>query len=270
MADPAPSNSPTCFRLLCVTQGQWGERIADNLHSFRPPGWDVARWKAPAALPLVIDDPAEVLPERMPPADLVLALGDTPAVAQLIPDVVRQVGARAVIAPIDRNESLPPGLVRQLRAWLDDLQVPVVFPKPFCSLTESTYNLPPIVEKYENALIRQFALSFGRPRLTVSVDGDQKISLALVNRDAACGCAQHVAHGLAGRPVAEAEHEAGMLHHHYPCLASMNQDPDYGDTLMHVSGHLLRRAVRSEIEDYLEPVAYLRPHGRVEPGSEGD
>ncbi len=91
----------------------------------------------------------------------------------------------------------------------------------------------------------------------------QRVSVALVNRDSACGCAQHVAHGLGGQPVDQAEHAAGMLHHHFPCLASMNQDADYADTLMHVSGHALREAVRAEIKDYLEPVAYLRPHGRV-------
>jgi hypothetical protein len=265
MADPVSPTSSAPLRVCSITQGQWGERIADNLHSFCPPYWKLSRWKAPSALPLIIDDAADYLPPALPRADLVLALGDTPAVAQLIPDVARLTGAAAVIAPIDRNESLPPGLARQLRGWLERLGVAVVFPKPFCSLTETTYNLPPIVEKYDNAIIRQFAQHFGRPRLTVSVDPTQHISLALVNRDSACGCARFVAHGLGDATVAEAEHQAGMLHHHYPCLASMNQDPDYQDTLMHVSGHLLRQAVRTEIQDYLEPTAYLRPHGRVEP-----
>jgi hypothetical protein len=44
----------------------------------------------------------------------------------------------------------------------------------------------------------------------------------------------------------------------------MTQDPDYDDTLMHVSGHLVRDAVRDEISGDLAPVPYLRPHGRVE------
>jgi hypothetical protein len=64
--------------------------------------------------------------------------------------------------------------------------------------------------------------------------------------------------------VDEAEHKAGMLHHHYPCLASMNQDADYQDTLMHISGHLVREAIKAEIADHLQ-IAYLRPHGRVDP-----
>jgi hypothetical protein len=268
MAETAHSHGSACFRILSVTQGQWGDRIADNIHRNLPTGWEVERWKAPPALPLIIDDPADFLPSRLPQADLILALGETPAVAQLIPDIVRLAGATAVIAPIDRNESLPAGLLRQLRGWLEAAGVAVAFPKPFCSLTEDSYNLPPIVERYDNAVIREFARHFGRPRLTVSIDPSQRVSLALVNRDSACGCAHHVAHGLGGLPIAGAEHEAGMLHHHYPCLASMNQDADYNDTLMHVSGHLIRQAVRAEIKDFLEPTVYLRPHGRVEPGTE--
>jgi len=249
------------FDVFVLTQGLWGERIADNLDEHSPPNWTINRWKAPTALPLIIDDGLDFLPPTLPRADLVLALGDTPGAAQLIPDVVRLTGATAVIAPIDRNESLPPGLVKQLRGWLNDLGATVIFPKPFCSLTEGTYNLPPIIEHYDHPLILRFARQFGRPSLLLSVV-DGKVSVALVGRDSACGCARHVADGLAGTPVGEAEHTAGMLHHHYPCLASMNQDSDYHDTLMHVSGHLLREAVHAEIDEYLEPTVYLRPHGR--------
>jgi hypothetical protein len=71
-----------------------------------------------------------------------------------------------------------------------------------------------------------------------------------------------------GQAVADAEQEAGMLHHHYPCLASMNQDTDYRDTLMHVSGNIVREAVRVEIGPHLDPVAYYRPHGRVDSDKE--
>jgi hypothetical protein len=258
----APNKSG--LRVLAVTQGQWGERIADYAGHVHPPAWVVQRWAAPRTLPALIDDPADFLPAQLPPVDLVLALGETAGVAQLVPDIARLTGAQAVIAPIDRNESLPPGLVRQLHGWLNDLGVAVVFPKPFCSLTETTYSLPPIQVSYDNAFIREFARVFGRPRFLASIDPDRKISALLVERDSACGCARHVAQGLVGQPLESAEHEAGMLHHHFPCLASMNQDPDYNDTLMHVSGHLLREAVRDEIKEYLEPPAYWRPHGRVE------
>ena len=77
-----------------------------------------------------------------------------------------------------------------------------------------------------------------------------------------------VAEGLIGLPVDEAVEATGMLHHHFPCLASMNQDPDYHDTLMHVSGDYFRDAVKEVIRPHLTPTPYLRPTGRVEePGA---
>jgi hypothetical protein len=91
-----------------------------------------------------------------------------------------------------------------------------------------------------------------------------RVAQAQIVRDSACGCARHVAENLPGTPVDDATEKAGMLHHHFPCLASMVQDPDYDDTLMHVSGHLVRDAVHQELADWLTPVSYLRPSGRVE------
>jgi hypothetical protein len=258
---PAPVEN--AFQVGILTQGRWGERIADNIEAHCPEGWTVWRWQAPARLPLIVDDGLDYLPAQLPPADLVISLGDTAGVAQLLPDAVRLTGARAVIAPIDRHESLPTGLARQVRGWLADLGVSVVFPKPFCSLTETSYNLPPIVEHYDDALIRRFAQTFGRPALSLNVV-DGRIGPGRVQRDSACGCARYVVDHLAGCPVDEAEYTAGMLHHHFPCLAGMNTDPDYRDTLMHVSGHVLRDAVHEQIAGDLAPVAYLRPQGRAE------
>lgn len=255
--------SATAFRILAVTQALWGERIAETVRRFSPPEWSVASHALPRVLPMVVDDPEDYLPAQLPQADLLLALGETPGAATLIPDVARLCGARAVIAPIDRNESLPAGLMRQVRGWLNDQGVAVVFPKPLCSLTETTVNGGPIREAYDDPLISAFARVFGAPRLKLTIDVDRVIRGADVERDSACGCTRHVAEGLIGCPAAEAELRAGLLHHHYPCLASMNQDDDYRDTLMHISGHILREAVKREVRDYVD-VAMLRPSGHVD------
>lgn len=260
-------DSGSQLSLLAVFQGQWGERIANHIQSTSPATWTVHHWAAPKVLPPIIDDPEDFLPPRLPQSDLILALGETAGVAQLIPDIVRLCGAKSVIAPIDRNESLPPGLVVQLRTWLADLGAAVVFPKPFCSLTETTYNQPPIVATYDDPLIRSFARYFGRPQFRVGVDAEGRVAEVVVERDSACGCGRAVAQGLIGCTVDAAAYEAGMLHHHFPCLASMNQDADYKDTLMHVSGHILREAVEEQVKAHLSPTPYLRPTGRVEPDS---
>ncbi len=253
----------TPLHVLAATQGLWGERIADNVATHAPATWQVDVWSAPRVIPPVVDDPTEFLPAKMPSANLILALGEVPGFAQLIPELARLTGARSVIAPIDRNESLPEGLATQLDQWLQAMQVVIIFPKPFCSLTERSYNRTPLVKTYDDPIIREFAAHFGRPQFRVSVDAGC-ISEVVVERDSACGCAHHVAEGLVGTPVDEAVEKAGLLHHHFPCLASMNKDPDYLDTLMHVSGDYVRDAIKQDIRPYLTPVPYLRPSGRVD------
>jgi hypothetical protein len=261
MTSEPPHGEP--FRILAVTQGLWGNRIGENVQRRAPAGWVVERWQTPPALPQVIDDPDEVLPAVLPPADLLLALGEVPGLGQLVPDIVRRCGARAAIVPIDHTSATPAGLERQLREWLEAMNVPAVFPKPFCSLTETSYNVLRREVGYDDPLIRRFAAAFGRPVFHLTVENG-RVAQAQIVRDSACGCARHVAENLPGTPVDDATEKAGMLHHHFPCLASMVQDPDYDDTLMHVSGHLVRDAVHQELADWLTPVSYLRPSGRVE------
>jgi hypothetical protein len=140
--------------------------------------------------------------------------------------------------------------------------VAVVFPRPLCSLEEDGYNRAPVRVEYDDAAIREFARHFGRPKFHISASEGRLGSIQVV-RDAGCGCARFVADGLRGIRMEEAVEAAGMLHHHYPCLASMNIDEDYRDTLMHVSGNLLREEIQRGIEPILPP-AYLRPSNLVD------
>lgn len=255
-----PGEAERPLRLLSITQGNWGERIAQNIADHAPADWVVQTWAAPRLIPPIVDDPEDFLPSGPPQADLLLALGDVPGFAQLIPDIARLCGAQAVLAPIDRNSAMPPGLVSQVRAWLEEMDVDSLFPKPFCSLTETQCNRSPLVKTYDIPLIARFARHFGRPTFGITVEGD-RIAQVRVVRDAACGCARHVSRGLAGERLEDAAERAGMLHHHYPCLASMDQDGDYNDTLMHVSGNFLKDAIQEEVSSYTT-ITYLRPHGR--------
>jgi hypothetical protein len=258
----AQSTAGVLFRVLAVTQGLWGERIAANVVNHAPGDWEVKVWSAPRVIPPIVDDPDEFLPDELPGTDLLLALGEAAGLAQLIPDIVRMTGARSVLAPIDRSESLPSGLALQLEGWLAEVGVPIVFPMPFCSLTPETINRPPRKATYDDPLVRRFAAHFGRPVFKATVDKDRIGGIEVV-RDAACGCARHVADGLVGVAIEDAVEEAGLLHHHFPCLASMNKDPEYQDTLMHVSGNILKDSLKEEIQPYLS-VVYLQPSGRVE------
>jgi hypothetical protein len=252
------------MRILAIISGEYGQRHVDNIHAHGPEAWVVDVWHAPTALPLIVDYPEDYVPESLPPADLILALHEHKGVAELIPEVAKMTGARAVIAPVDNVAWLPPGLANQLRRWLADLGVASVFPKPFCSLTETHYNVRRYREAYDDALISEFAHYFGQPELKLTLDAHSRtISAAEVVRDACCGCARYVAARLVGVGADDAEVRAGLAHHHYPCLASMVKDPDFSDTLMHVSGHLLKDNVGEQVKSYKQ-VQMIRPAGRVE------
>lgn len=252
------------MHILAIIQGEYGKRMVQNLRAHAPPGWTIEEWQAPGNLPLVMDYPEEYIPEKLSHVDLILSLGENPGVAELLPEIAQRTGARAAIIPIDRAEWMPKGLARQLGQWLEEIGVVAVFPKPLCSLTETHYNVGRHRVEYHNDLIAEFAQFFGRPRFALTVDGVNKtIVEAKVERDAVCGCARHVAAGLVGVKVDEAEFQAGMLHHHYPCLAAMGIDADFADTLMHVSGNITKEEVKAEIRTYLT-IQYFTPHGRVE------
>jgi hypothetical protein len=246
------------MRILAVISGEYGQRHVDNIRAHGPADWVVEVWKAPAVLPPVIDYPEDYLPDALPPADMILSFGEHTGVAELLPDIARMTGAQAVVAAVDSEAWLPRGLARQLRGWLEDIGVVGVTPKPLCSLTETQYSIGrrKWIE-YHHPLIAEFARYFGQPDLRLTVDPESRqITSAEVVRDAVCGCARYVAERLVGISADDAEEKAGLLHHHYPCLASMGKDADYGDTLMHISGNLLKNNVRPQVKPFKD-VRYM-------------
>jgi len=253
------------MRILVLKTGDYGQRHVDNLEQHRPDHWKIDSWQTPRSLPIVLDYPEDYLPDTLPPADLVLSLAELSGVAEMIPDIAQMTGAQAVIAPIDNQAWLPYGLARQLRGWLDRIGIPCVTPMPFCSLTESHFNALRLKESYDVALIREFAQHFGRPSFDLTIDSENKvIEDVTVVRDACCGCAHFAAEKLIGTKVVDAIQDVGLHHHHYPCQASMGIDPLFGDTLMHVSGNIMKDALKEALGADLE-VSYIRPDGFVDP-----
>lgn len=237
------------MRILAVLQGQFGRRIVANILEHGPKDWSVEVWRTPASLPVTIEDPTEYLPPSLPRANLILMLADQPGAVQLLPQMSEMTGAEGVIIAVDNPASLPPGLLTQVCGWLNELGVTAVFPKPLCTLTRKTFNLGPKISSYFSDPIAEFAHYFGRPLFQVNMDSEKGVIKDVkVLRDSCCGCARYVAQHLIGVSRKEAESKACILHHHFPCLASMGIDPDYGDTLLQVSGHILRQTLREQIE----------------------
>ena len=226
------------MRVLVAMQGHYGQRIADNIRKYGPSGWKVYSYTLPQDLPAIIDDADQFLPKELPAADLLISLGEHLGVAQMIPDMVKKSGAKAVIAPADNRVWLPPGLAKQIKRKLESMGVDMVYPVPFCTLTE---------KDSQNQYIREFAKYFGRLEVDIELDKD-RIKRVAVIRGAPCGCSPYVADGLAGVWERDAVEKAGLLHHQYPCLSTMVMDQEFEDTLMHRAGLMTKLAVDKAIK----------------------
>lgn len=250
------------LRLLAVTQGLYGQRVANYLCRQSPEHWIVQQWTLPPVLP--DGEELGLLPSELPASELILSLAQSPEVARLLPEVVKMTGAKGVIAPISNADWLPVEQASQLRERLGQLGVTCVFPKPFCSLTEIEYNARGREVEFDDGPVCEFARYFGQPAFKISIEADTCVLQEVqVLRDSPCGCARYVAEKLMGVPVDEAEQQAGTWHRRFPCLASATLDSDYGDTLLNVSGHILRDALRGPLEPF-KAQAPGRPTGHFE------
>jgi len=230
------------MRILIGIQGYYGERMVENIQRHAPANWKVNHITFPAGLPAIIDDTDEFLPRELPAADLLISLGEHPGVAQIIPDMVKRSGARAVIAPADNRAWLPVGLARQIQRKLESMGVDMVYPVPFCTLTE---------DDSQNPYIQEFARHFGRPDVDIEFyeDDRHRIGKVTVKREAPCGSTRFVADRLVGVWFREAAEQAGLLHHQFPCMATMAMDREFEDTLMHRAGNMLKQTVQQSIKD---------------------
>ena len=240
---PAPAiETVKGMRILIAIQGYYGERMVENIQRNRPANWEVESYTFPTSLPAIVDDPDEFLPRQLPAADLLISLGEHPGVAQMIPDMVKRSGAKAVIAPADNRAWLPFGLARQIQRKLESLGVDMVYPVPFCTLTENDSR---------NPYIQEFARHFGRPEVDMEFyrDDRYRVGKVTVNREAPCGSTRFVADRLQGVWFRDAVEQAGLFHHQFPCLATMAMDREFEDTLMHRAGAMVKQTVQQSIKD---------------------
>jgi hypothetical protein len=237
------------FQVLVITQGLYGQRIADHLRRRAPEHWAVQQWALPPVLPDWIEALHDLLPPVLSAADLILSLAQYPGVARLLPDIAKMTGAKGVIAPINNAAWLPVDQANQLRERLEQMGVASAFPHPFCTLTEMRYNVQGRQVELKDGPISEFARHFGRPAFKISIDANVLHTVEVL-RDSPCGCARHVGENLPGIPVEQAEQRAETLYRDFSCLASVTVDSDYGDTLLNVSGHILQDALREQLEPF--------------------
>ena len=226
------------MKILAIVHGNYGKRMVEAWQEHGPAQWEIETLEITSSLPTMMEDPSEFLPQDIPKADLVISLGEHPGVAELLSAIVKASEARAVIAPVDNRAWLPPGLAKQVERDLQKMGVPVVFPVTFCALKEGDS---------DNPLIQEFARLFGVPEVEIGVEAD-RVKEARVIRSAPCGSTYFVAEELKGTKTQDAEEKSGILHHNYPCLATMNVDWQFHDTLMHRAGYFTKQAVKQALK----------------------
>lgn len=238
------------MNILAIVSGEFGHRNVRNIQANAPDDWIIEVWQAPPALPPMIDDPEDHLPDTFPETDLILSFAEIKGVAELLPEIARMSGAKAVIVAVNNETWLPLGLGHQLRDWLKNINVVCATPRPLCSLTETDFGVTRWDRiKFESPEIAGFARHFGKPDLKIVVDGETNtIQSADVIRDAVCGNTRHVAQQIIGLPTADVLDKANLLHKHFPCLTTMTKLDDFDhETLMHESGHQLTENIAAQI-----------------------
>lgn len=238
------------MNILAILSGEFGQRNVRNIQANGPEHWKIEVWQAPPALPQMIDYPEEHIPDTFPETDLILSFAEITGVAELLPEIAKMSGAKAVIVAVNNETWLPLGLGRQLRSWLADIDVVCATPRPLCSLTESDYGVTRYDRiKFSSPEIAEFARYFGKPNLKIVVDEESStIQSAEVIRDAVCGNTRHVGSQIIGLSTDEVLDKASLLHKHFPCLTTMTKLDDFDhETLMHESGHQLTNNIKSQL-----------------------
>jgi hypothetical protein len=221
------------LRLIVFTQGSYGERILENLRLRAPREWVIEESVIPGGLPVMIEDPEEIVEDLELGGSwgLLLFMGESPSAFTLLPSILDTLEAGAVIAPVDDYEWLPRGLERQIGAEIEEMGVEIVFPRTFCAL--APVGVPQI---------DAFAELFGVPGLKVEVV-DGEVSCVDVLRGAPCGSTHYMAEKLPGTKISDAKPRAGTLVQIYPCLASRKVDRFFGDSPIHVAGKIAEKAL---------------------------
>ncbi|WP_406656255.1 DUF166 family protein [Methanolobus sp. ZRKC2] len=191
-------------------------------------------------LPDFVEEPMEYMPEEVPECDLILAIDLNPDILMAIPEIAEKSGAKGVIIPIDDSRLTPTGLAEQVKKELESRGIECECPKPFCALELTGKES---IDAFVN-------LGFGKPLLKIELNKENDIfTHTEVLRDAPCGSTWFVAKKLKWSDIKDYKETISGAHHSYPCTASMERDPQIGDTILHEAGYIIRKSVEEAMEN---------------------
>jgi hypothetical protein len=188
---------------------------------------------------VIIENPADHIP-LIPPSDLLLVIGVHPDILLELPSALADSPVKAVIAPIDSPQWIQPGLRRQLQELFEAHSIECAFPKPYCSLEYDD------AHPHINAFMQLAHL--GKPHIEVDIEQDT-IRRARCITSAPCGSTWYICEQLQNTRLEYVHDRVAQAHHSFPCNASMAQDPELGDTILHKAGYIIQEAVCEAITD---------------------
>ncbi|GAB4254105.1 MAG: DUF166 domain-containing protein [Thermoleophilia bacterium] len=203
----------------------------------------------PARLPVYIDDPDEYLPAEVEQHDVMLVVNVHEDLLLSLPHVAKRSGAKAIFAPQDATAWYSPGVRRQFERVCRELGIESSMPKPACS-----FDPDPEAQPFLAQFQREYRI--GRPKIAIQMM-DGVIREARVVQSAPCGNTYYVAYNLAGQKADEDLNErvVAKYWHSFPCVGSMETDPELGDSILHKGGFLHYRAVDEAIAEAQEEEA---------------
>lgn len=183
-----------------------------------------------------IDSAASVLPSGFDQAEVLIAIALPDGILAALPPLLADTPCRALLVPVEDPSWVRPGLERQLQGLCRSAGLECAVPMPFCSLTGTGDVISRFCEQYRA----------GRPRVELELSDDVVTEVRCL-RSTPCGLTLWLAEQIGGTPVDKLLERAQTLHHARPCMASMALVRDLGDTLMHVSLDILKRAFSSAL-----------------------
>lgn len=158
--------------------------------------------------------------------DVVLAINVHP---DILLDLHKIAEFKALIAPAENHRWILPGLRNQLFERYKELGIEFYSPKPFCSLKG-------------DGVIGKFCekLKIGMPEFRVKMEDNVILNVEIISSDP-CGCSYYVAKKMKGYFIDDLSEFYKTIHQHqcaYPCMASMDRDPELGEAPFHLAGYI--------------------------------
>jgi len=234
------------FSGFCISCGDACTLCKSGKYSMAEDLVSVIEMPDPETLDDFIDDVEPYIAKDIPEADIAIVVNVHPDITFGLLPVLKDLGYLGIIGGSESPKELPLGLRTQLSEEASKIGLEAVFAKPFCALRPDPA-MPKISAFMEIA-------HFGEPKIEIltqkSREGKETILAANVVRSAPCGSTWYVAKRMTGLETDQPDlrERISEAHHAYPCTASMDQDPELKDTILHKAGYIIREAVEGAIK----------------------